>query len=35
MYGDEASCNVASVLFADGSAWMAPNDQANPASANR
>lgn len=30
-----ASCKVASVLFADGSAWMAPNDQANPTSANR
>ncbi|MGA8841925.1 MAG: hypothetical protein WB491_15660 [Candidatus Aquilonibacter sp.] len=30
-----ASCKVASVLFADGSAWMAPAEQADPASANR
>jgi hypothetical protein len=35
LYGDNASCKVASVLFADGSAWMEPNDQAGPASANR
>jgi hypothetical protein len=35
MYGYEASCKVASVQFADGSAWMEPNDQAGPASANR
>jgi len=35
VYGYGASCKVASVLFADGSAWMAPNDQAVPASANR
>ena len=35
MYGYDASCKVASVLFADGSAWMAPNDKADPASANR
>ncbi|HTV91239.1 MAG TPA: hypothetical protein VMG98_00835 [Verrucomicrobiae bacterium] len=31
----EASCRVQSVLFADGSAWMAPNDRPDPASANR
>jgi len=30
-----ATCKVESVLFADGSAWMAPDSQANPASANR
>ena len=35
MYGYDASCKVASVLFADGSAWMESNDQADPASANR
>ena len=35
MYGFDASCKVASVLFADGSAWMAPEAQANPDSANR
>ncbi len=35
MSGYDASCKVASVLFADGSAWMAPDDQARPSSANR
>ncbi len=35
MYGFDASCKVASVLFADGSAWNANNDQVDPASANR
>lgn len=35
MYGYDAGCTVASVLFADGSAWMAPSDQADSASANR
>jgi hypothetical protein len=34
-YAFDASCKVASALFADGSAWTAPGDQSNPASANR
>ncbi|MGC2129375.1 MAG: hypothetical protein WA629_04670 [Candidatus Aquilonibacter sp.] len=34
-YTYDASCKVGSVLFADGSAWMAPTDQADPTSANR
>jgi hypothetical protein len=35
MYGFDADCKVASVLFADGSAWTAPDDKADPAAANR